>query len=66
MNCKKIAFILMALAPSISMAKVNVRDYGAKVDGKTDEADGTNRSSQRRQASGLGSAEGNRLPAKPR
>jgi len=30
------------------------------------EADGTNRSSQRRQANGLGSAEGNRLPAKPR
>ena len=37
MNCKKIVFILLALAPSISMAKVNVLDYGAKADGKTDD-----------------------------
>ena len=37
MNCKKIVFILLVLAPGISMAKVNVLDYGAKADGKTDD-----------------------------
>ena len=37
MNCKKIIFILLVLAPGISMAKVNVLDYGAKADGKTDD-----------------------------
>ncbi len=35
MNYKKLAFILLVLAPSISMAKVNVLDYGAKAAGVT-------------------------------
>ena len=37
MNFKTTIFILLVLAPSISMAKVNVMDYGAKADGKTDD-----------------------------
>jgi hypothetical protein len=37
MNCKRFAFILVALAPGISMAKVNVLNYGAKADGRTDD-----------------------------
>jgi hypothetical protein len=37
MHYEKTAFILLVLVPSLALGDVNVRDFGAKADGKTDD-----------------------------